>query len=243
MNRFSGLLTPLLRAAVPARTSAVQSIPVAAIFLGRKQFHNAVPCLAAGHRRPGGSKTKIQIVTIDDKIAELPLDEQIDTPEVRVKSDDGGGLSEPRDLFQVLDSIDRSTQHVLQLSKPGEHEYAVVRVVQRKDLIKQIRDKEDAARQAKMAQKEKKPKQIELNWAISSNDLQLKLKQMEDFLRKGKKVELMLAAKRHQRKASIEEAEALMRTIKDKLNEIGAIEVAPMEGGLLKQALMTVKIP
>jgi len=209
--------------------------------LKNQQFHNAAPCLAAVHRRPG-TKTKIQIVTIDDKIAELPLDEDIDTPEVRVKGDDGRP-SEPRDLFEVLDSIDRSTQHVLQLSKPGEHEHAVVRVVERRDLIRKIKDKEEAARQAKTAQKEKKPKQIELNWAIGGNDLQLKLKQMEDFLRKGKKVELMLAAKRHQRKASAEEAEALMRTLKEKVNEIGAIEVAPMEGTFPKQALITVKIP
>lgn len=235
MQRSFVVLRPLLRVAGPAlRPPPPQSIRSVLT----RSFITSSP-LAVDPRRPVG---KIQIVTIDDKLAEFNLDENIDTPEVRIKSEQGS-LSDPRDLFHLLDSIDRSTHHVLQLSKPGEHEFAIVRVAKRQDLVKQINDKETASRQAKHAQKEKKPKQIELNWAISGNDLQLKMKQMEDFLRKGKKVELLLAAKRRQRRATVEEGEALLSTIKEKVHEAGAVEFAPMDGGLLRQATIKVKMP
>lgn len=208
-------------------------------FIPKRSFLTS-PSHAAGYRRPVG---KIHIVTIDDKIQQtFKLDEKIETRFVREKTPDNK-LSDPQDLRELLRRIDRTDNHVLQLSKPGESDTAIVQVVQRKDLIKRINDKETAERQVKQAQKDKKPKQIELNWAISSNDLQLKMKQLEEFLRKGKKVELLLAPKRHQRKATPDEAEALIKAIREKIEEVGAAEVAPMEGAILKQATMTVKIP
>lgn len=232
MQRVSFWLRPLLRATVPVGRPRLCSLP-------SRPFGTSPSSFAIDPRRAAG---KLQIVTIDDKLAQFNLDEKIDTREVRVKTPDGK-ISPPVDLRRVLNSLNRTTSHVLQLSKPGEHEFAIVQVVQRADLIKQIKEKEAAQRRVQHAQKEKKPKQIELNWAISSNDLQLKLKQMEDFLRKGKKVELLLASKRRQRKASAEEAEALLKTLKDKIQEVGAVEVTPMQGALLRQATMTVKMP
>ncbi|KAL2413536.1 hypothetical protein ABEF95_001430 [Exophiala dermatitidis] len=234
MQRVSVLLRPLLRATAPARSScSSQSCQI------QRPFGTSRSWLAVDQRRVAG---KLQIVTIDDKLAQFNLDEKIDTRQVRVKTADGK-ISPPVDLRRVLGSIDRTTSHILQLSKPGEHEFAIVQVVERADLIKQIKDKEAAQRRVQHAQKDKKPKQIELNWAISPNDLQLKLRQMEDFLRKGKKVEILLASKRRQRKASQEEAETLLKTLKEKIQELGAVEVTPMEGGLLRQAKLTVKMP
>jgi len=69
------------------------------------------------------------------------------------------------------------------------------------------------------------------------------MKQLEEFLRKGKKVELLFAAKRHQRKAAPEEAEELLQAVREKVQEVGASEVAAMEGGFPRQATMTIKIP
>ncbi|EXJ79472.1 hypothetical protein A1O1_08736 [Capronia coronata CBS 617.96] len=232
MQRLSVLLRPLLRATAPAGKPAISRFQA-------RHFGTSPSYFAADHRRGAG---KLQIVTIDDKLAQFPLDEKIDTHQVRVKTPDGK-ISSPVDLRRVLNSLDRTTSHVLQLSKPGEHDLAIVQVVQRSDLIKQIKDKEAAQRRVQHAQKEKRPKQIEVNWAISNNDLQLKLKQMEDFLRKGKKVEILLASKRRQRKASTEEAETLLKTLKEKIQEVGAVEIAPMEGALLRQATMSVKMP
>ncbi|KAK4944608.1 hypothetical protein LTR10_016042 [Elasticomyces elasticus] len=235
MQQALVLVRPLLRVAQPGTRPRIQHLR--SRFVPKRSFLTS-PSLAAVYRRPVG---KIQVVTIDDKIQQsFKLDEKIETRFVREKKDNK--LCEPIDLYELLRQIDRTDNHVLQLSKPGESE-AIVQVVQRKDLIKRLNNKETAERQVKQAQKEKKPKQIELNWAISGNDLQLKMKQLEEFLRKGKKVELLLAPKRHQRKATPEEADALLKALREKLQEVGAAETAPMDGAILRQATMTVKIP
>ncbi|KEF53588.1 uncharacterized protein A1O9_10563 [Exophiala aquamarina CBS 119918] len=167
------------------------------------------------------------------------MDEAIDTLEVQIKTEQG--LSEPRSLWQVMRSINRSTTHVVQITKPGEREIAVVKIMDRRDMIKSIANREEATRKAAATAKSKKPKQLELNWAIAPNDLQMKLNQMESFLQQGKKVEIMLAAKRHQRKATVDEANAVMKAVRDRIEAAGAKESKPMEGRLLGQVLMAIE--
>lgn len=176
---------------------------------------------------------------MEDKLKEFTTDEDIDTPEVHLKTDKA--LSEPQSLMQLLRSIDRSTSHLVQLTKAGEREVAIVQIMDRRDMIKSIARKEEVLRKAAHASKAKKPKQLELNWAIAPNDLQLKMKQMENFLAQGKKVEIMLAAKRRQRKATPEEANTVLVTVRDRIEAAGARETKPFEGRLLGQALMTVE--
>lgn len=231
MQRVLWSLRPLLRASVPAGHNA--SRPRSA-----RSFTSTSP-LAINSRRVAG---RVKIVTIDDKLREFTLDEKIESPQIRLKQPDGI-LSEPQYLFRVLESIDRSTHFVMQLGQPSEGEAAIARIVTRADLVQKINDREAKQRNSKKAEKEKRPKQLELNWAISENDLALKMKQMEEFLKKGKKVQLLLASKRHQRRASPEEAEKLLKTVRERMTELGAIETAPMEGGILRQAILTVKIP
>ena len=234
MRCLSVVLRPLLRAGAVSvgtpRSPTANSL---------RSFTTTTPLSAVDRRRLAGA---VQIKTIDDKIAELPLDRKIDTPEVIVKSEDDQ-LGEPQDLIQLLRQVKHQQKYVLQLTKPGDFEHAVVRIVERQHLVNLIRKREDTVRNAQVAQKAKKPKQIELNWAISENDLQLKLNQMGEFLGKGKKVELLLANKRHQRKASIDEAQALLKKIHDKIHDVGARQLGDMEGHILRQATITVQIP
>ncbi|KAL6248590.1 hypothetical protein RBB50_004845 [Rhinocladiella similis] len=240
MQRVLVSVKPLLRQAASCDRPQLRSLPLP-LAHGSKRSFVSTPTLAAGPR--GRKPGKIKIVTIDDKIAEsFTLNEKIETRYVQEKTP-GNKLSEPKPLAELLREIDRSEHYVLQLSKSGDGENAIVQVVQRKDLIQRINSKETAARQSQLAQKEKKPKQIELNWAISGNDLQLKMKQLEDFLQKGKKVELILAARKYQRKATQQEAEALLRTVQEKLQELGAAEVVPMQGSFPRQTTITAKIP
>jgi translation initiation factor IF-3 len=225
MLRLAVVVQGLARAASPAKR------------YGHVQLHAIAPPIARQFTTTPprhAPRTPVKIVTIEDKLREFNLDENIETPEVRVRGKDG--VSEPQDLLKLIDSIDRTTQHVVQVSKPGEHEVAIVTIRNRADLIKQIKVKEEQARKQQKTLKDQKPKQIELNWAIGPNDLQLKLKQMTEFLKKGKKVEFLLAAKRRQRKATPEEAQALIKAIKDKMVEVGAKEVKPLDGQLLKTA-------
>ena len=175
-----------------------------------------------------------------DRFADFTRDEAIDSSVVQVKQADGK-LGEPEPLRRLLNRIDRQSQTVVQLGKSDERGGVVVQVYEKIELLRKIRERELEVKQQQQAQREKKPKTIELNWAIGRHDLELKMKQLEQFLEKGKKVEIMLAAKKHQRKATSEEGEELLKAIREKLGQVNAKEIKPMDGQPLKQATMTVK--
>ena len=78
-------------------------------------------------------------------------------------------------------------------------------------------------------------KTLELNWAIDGNDLGHRLELLRGFLAQGRKVEVVLAAKKagKGRKASKEECEAVLTRIMEVVGEVpGAKEAKAMEGGL-----------
>jgi translation initiation factor IF-3 len=80
-------------------------------------------------------------------------------------------------------------------------------------------------------------KTIELNWAIDGNDLGHRLNRFREFLTKGFRIEVLLAGKKKGRKATEEEAKALIDKLKGVVAEVeGAKESRPMEGKLLTQA-------
>lgn len=95
------------------------------------------------------------------------------------------------------------------------------------------------------AQKERKKKQsssgakatptktMELNWAIEQGDLGHRLARVKEFLEKGWKVEIVLAAKRKGKQADVEDAEALIKKIREVIVDTGAKETKDMEGKLL----------
>jgi len=176
----------------------------------------------------------------EDKLAIYTRDEQIETSFVQVKREDGS-LGEEEMLRLILRRIDREKETVIQLSKPGERDVAVVQIAKISDLRERLRERERAEREKMLAERDNKPKQIELNWAISEHDLELKLKQMEQFVDEGRKVELLLAAKKRARKASQDEGNEVLKKIRERLVAIDAKEIAPMEGQVLRQAVMTVK--
>lgn len=173
-----------------------------------------------------------------DRLADYTRDEQIATNTVRLKTGEELGL--PQNLQRLLRNLDRRTHTIVQLAKPDEDNIAIVQVYEKTELLKQVREREERVKQQLLAAKERKPKQIELNWAISENDLELKLKQLEAFLAKGKKVEILLASKKKQRKASMEEGSAVIKKVRQKIRDIGAKEVKALEGQVLRQASMTV---
>jgi translation initiation factor IF-3 len=177
---------------------------------------------------------------ISNKLAAYKLDDQIEAEFVQMRQEDGK-LSPATRLKTLLSEI-RDDEVVLELSPKGQFpDTAVVRVVERQDLLREAARKEQALKDLQKQSKQSRPKQIELNWAISEKDLMMKLNQMADFLDKGKKVEVLLAAKKRQRRASPEEAEAVLMRVRDKIEEVGAKEVKNMEGKVLGQALLTVQ--
>ena len=177
---------------------------------------------------------------LDKKLAAFKLDDRIEASWVQVRQEDAT-LARPTRLETLLNDI-APTEVVLELSPQGQFpDTAVVRVVPRDQLLKEVADKESALKEIQKKSKQLKPKQLELNWAISGHDFEIKLAQMADFLDKGKKVEILLAPKRRQRRATPEEAQQVMDKLRDKIDEIGAKEVKTMEGALMGQATLTVQ--
>lgn len=192
------------------------------------------------HKQVSAGPQRTPNTPFDKFLSEFRRDRQVDTPFVKIKLSDGS-LSEPKPLRSLLAEIDRAQDTVVQLSKPGTQTEAVVEICKLSQLREQFREKQETIKKAESIQREKKPKQIELNWAIGEHDLELKLKQLEQFLNKGKRVELIMAPKRHARKATLQEAQTLLKKIREKLIEIDAKEILPLEGEILRQALMVVK--
>lgn len=83
------------------------------------------------------------------------------------------------------------------------------------------------------------PKELEVNWAIDEHDLSHRLNVMRSFLEQGRRVELKLAPKRRGRRASIEEAENLLKKIRNVVSEVdGATEWQQIIGKPLEVMLM-----
>jgi translation initiation factor IF-3 len=116
----------------------------------------------------------------------------------------------------------------VQVSAGAPGEPPICKIVDKKVL----REQEQVARKPV---KSKAPsatiKQLELNWAIDPNDLNHRLNKMVEFLRKGWRVEVLLAPKKRGRRASPEEAEELLDKIREKAREVpGAKEIKALEG-------------
>lgn len=193
-------------------------------------------------RRKGGNtlKSPEDIPSLARKLDGFVLDDNIETQYVQVKQDDGV-LSEPQLLQRLLRSIDRNSQVISQIVSRGpSSDAAIVEVTSKDNLIKRTVEREKQIREQQRNTKASKPKQLELNWAIGENDLNIKLRAMEAFLEKGKKVEIMLASRKRQKRASPDEAQLLLKNVRDRINDIGARE-AKHEGQLLKHTTLTVE--
>lgn len=190
---------------------------------------------SAGPRKPR------VFITQDAVSKEYVIDEDIPTREVQVKDAETNKLRPPQSLFSILSSIDRDVQVVRALATPPDAP-TVVEIITRSSLLDRLKNKEILAVENARAVRAKKPKQIEINWALSSNDLQIKLKQLREFLDKGKRVDVLLASRKRQRKATFEEAQNVVNEIRKTIDEIdGCKEIAPMEGKVGGQALMIVQ--
>lgn len=170
-----------------------------------------------------------------EKLPKHTLDEAIQSRWVQLK-DETGKLKTPQLLETVIASLDRTTHSVVLTSMLGPTpDTALVRIERRSELISA-----QAQKQAKSKATGVKKKQIELNWAISEHDLDLKLRKMEQLLNKGNRVELWLANKKRQRRAETAEAQATLDKVRARVMEIGASERS-MDGTVGTQASLTIE--
>jgi len=180
-------------------------------------------------RKPSSSATP------EPKAAQrLPADVLIRDREILIAGEDSK-LTGPHNTSRVLQSLDLDTQSLRMVSRAppnptgDQPQYAICRIVDKR--LEKEREKEQEKARKETARRLARIKELELNWAIASHDLGHKMKQMKGFLEKGYKVEVIFAKKRGSRMATRDEAEALVKAVRDVVAEVrGAKEWKAADG-------------
>ncbi|KAF2122972.1 hypothetical protein BDV96DRAFT_561772 [Lophiotrema nucula] len=140
-------------------------------------------------------------------------------------------------------SYNRATHHLLLLNS-GKQDAAgnqdpdnlpMCKIISKIDLRAQHEKKLDLERKrAKgLTATGMAPKNMELNWAISGNDLSHRLTKLKQFLQEGRKVEVLFGPKRRGRKATAEECNKVLADVRAMVDNLkGAGEVKEPEGTL-----------
>ena len=184
------------------------------------------------------SSSSAQLSKYDPPDRQLKRNEEITSRYVYLRDAETGKLSAPAARSQVLNSLDKETHWLVQLSpdEPDNPQYiAVCRIESKKDALEAARRRKEHAKAAKKAGArtgEADAKTLELNWAIDANDLKHRLDKLRKFLEQGRRVEIVLAAKKRGRKASMDECSALIQKIKDVMESVPGARERPegMEG-------------
>lgn len=172
------------------------------------------------------------------KLARMPRDNEIDWPYVYVKTPGADGrehLDTPRPIKEVLAELDPKTTYLeaIAVPKKGDRsspQWPVCRIVNKKEELAKLKDMKERKKKAAIKEKE-----LELNWTLSSHDLDHKLKTLQKFLSKGYKVQLVLQRKaRSKATATQEDANALLERVTTTMQEVkGAKEWKGREGQVL----------
>lgn len=143
----------------------------------------------------------------------VPYDEEIQESSIALVDRDGK-YHERVALWNVMDGLDRTEEHLLQVSSadPVKGKLAACKIYTKSQLRDAYNTKLRAVKSLKKAQASSKI--IELNWAIAPRDLQQKLAKLETFLREGRRVEIVLASRKRQRQADVEECKDVLRQVR-----------------------------
>lgn len=165
----------------------------------------------------------------------LPWDEHIKAWSIHLVDEDGK-LSDPKQTFDVLDTMDRKTHTLITVAMPGTQDAGpripVCKIMSKKDL-----HESEKAQKKKKTNPSQTVKTLELNWAIDGNDLAHRLEKMKTFLAKGYRVDIVMAAKKRGRKATMEEAQSLIKAIRETAGSVeGTTEWKALDGVVGVQA-------
>ncbi|KAF1927599.1 uncharacterized protein M421DRAFT_64410 [Didymella exigua CBS 183.55] len=148
------------------------------------------------------------------------LDNAIAAPRVNFV-DANGSFFEDVATLDALAAVPKTTHHLVQVTPGGVDEHGVAdptqppvcRVVSKLELRGQHERRVEAARKQAKGAVGPAQKNLELNWAIGGGDLKHRLSKLDDFLRQGRRVEVLLGPKKRGRKATEEEAHAVFKAV------------------------------
>ncbi|OKL55926.1 hypothetical protein UA08_08910 [Talaromyces atroroseus] len=168
-----------------------------------------------------------------------PINSEIEADIIQIVNPDGQ-LDLPTRKSNILLSMRRSEQVLVQLDPGSIHRPAVCKLMSLNEFREQERTKEKASRMAKHTAKTS-TKQIELNWSIDLHDLSHRLKKISSFIDKGRTVEIILTRKRGKRMATAEDIKQLMDRIRAAIEEANAHQAKPMDGEIGKTLTITIE--
>ncbi|EER42856.1 translation initiation factor IF3 [Histoplasma capsulatum var. duboisii H88] len=159
----------------------------------------------------------------------LIKDEAIPARRVQIVNEDGS-LGDPIPLGAALHTFDRYVNVLLQVAPETAERPAICKITSKGQLQQKLQAKSKAPKDPSHSLK-----QVELNWGIDGHDLTHRMKMVESYFEKGKKVEFILLQKDKRKKKlpAPEKARELVKTIKEQIAEMGAVETKKMEGTLL----------
>ncbi|CAI4214807.1 unnamed protein product [Parascedosporium putredinis] len=165
---------------------------------------------------------------------DLPSDRSIPYTSIMIVVE-GQGITGPHRTEDVLNGLNLAT-HTLRLVSakpqgPRDQVLAVCKVFNRAEEAERKANEEAVRLEKEKLNAKQKYKIVEIGWAIADNDLALKAKRLKEFLESGYKVEVVLKGKRHGRKATSEEAEDVLRRVREAWAEVpGAREARTPDG-------------
>ncbi|KAF3770962.1 hypothetical protein M406DRAFT_222299, partial [Cryphonectria parasitica EP155] len=170
----------------------------------------------------------------------LPRDDEIRHPFVFLKEvwDDGvERLSEPQQVKGLLATLDRKTQSLQVTYFPNyeeqdEIQWPIAKIVNKKEEHQRLQHEKEERKKKAASNKEK---ELEINWSLTPHDLEHKVKNLQRFLAKGWKVQVLLLKKSGTKaQAKEKDAQILVDRILEAAAEVkGSKEWKGREGKLL----------
>ncbi|CAG8943121.1 unnamed protein product [Penicillium salamii] len=170
-------------------------------------------------------------------VVQSPRNEGIGAPFVHIVNEEGS-LGPKISLLDALDSFDRNESFLMQVKAATEDLPPICKLYNKKEHLKAQKTSEKAARASKSS-----TKQVELNWAIDAHDLSHRLKQLQKFLEKDHRVEIVLTTKRRKRNPTVPEIKHVVQSVLDTIQAAGARQTSEPEGELGKQLKFVAKRP
>lgn len=170
----------------------------------------------------------------------MPRDLEIKDPKVMVLENDV--LEGPIMTRYVLDKLTpEESLRMIQPYVPAKEDkptvYAICKIVDKKKEYEKEKEKKDKEKKnnggggaAGAPSGKGKTKEMELSWGIGDNDMATKMRQMDGFLKKGMRVDLVLGKKRRGKKATEEDVKALVAKVREEIEQCGGKEWKRAEG-------------
>ncbi|EFQ89939.1 hypothetical protein PTNB73_04741 [Pyrenophora teres f. teres] len=152
-------------------------------------------------------------------------------------------------LVEALTSFNKVTHHLVEvapgkvdeLDRPDPNHPPTCRIMTKIELREQHQRKLELIRKQ---EKGDSTKTVELNWAIAQGDLGHRLERVRKFLKQGRKVEVTLKAEGRKgsiKKATPEEAEAVLQAVRDVVAECKGASEMKSEGTVGGLMLLVLK--